>query len=286
MRIAGVTILYNPDKNIIDNIQSYLKDIDKLYLIDNTEDQNNLNSDLVNLGKEKIVYIKNKNNMGIAYCLNKGIELAKNDQMNYLLTMDQDSKFKENNFYDFKKKIELMGKKNWGILSPAHISYNEKDIDKVENQIVLEKSIVMTSGNIIKLNIIEKTGNFRENFFIDGVDHEFCLRLKFNNFKILEVKSIKLYHSLGEDRKINVFGKKINLLNHNETRKYYIVRNNLEIIREYKNKIPQEIKKLKFQLLSTFIKVILFETGKKLKLKKMYKGYKDYKNKKFGEIDG
>ena len=37
IKLAGVVVLYNPDDNYIDNINSYINDIDLLYIIDNSE---------------------------------------------------------------------------------------------------------------------------------------------------------------------------------------------------------------------------------------------------------
>ena len=37
LRIAGVTILYKPDEEIAKNILSYLNQIERLYIVDNSE---------------------------------------------------------------------------------------------------------------------------------------------------------------------------------------------------------------------------------------------------------
>jgi len=37
MKIAGVIVLYNPNEEVIDNIKSYLEDIEILYAVDNSE---------------------------------------------------------------------------------------------------------------------------------------------------------------------------------------------------------------------------------------------------------
>ena len=40
MKFAGVVVLYNPSKKINDNIQSYIKGIEKLYIVDNSSKDN------------------------------------------------------------------------------------------------------------------------------------------------------------------------------------------------------------------------------------------------------
>ena len=36
MKLAGVVVLYNPDQKVLDNISSYIDELDVLYLVDNS----------------------------------------------------------------------------------------------------------------------------------------------------------------------------------------------------------------------------------------------------------
>ena len=82
MKLAGLVVLYNPKENIMDTINNYINEVDVLYLIDNS------NSDNSNLFRnEKIKYIPNKSNLGIAVALNMGAKKAIKDGYDWLLTM-------------------------------------------------------------------------------------------------------------------------------------------------------------------------------------------------------
>ncbi len=37
--IAGVVVLYNPDESVVNNIQSYIQDIEILFVVDNSEEK-------------------------------------------------------------------------------------------------------------------------------------------------------------------------------------------------------------------------------------------------------
>ena len=37
MKLAGLVVLYNPSKQIIENLNNYLQFVNKLYVIDNSE---------------------------------------------------------------------------------------------------------------------------------------------------------------------------------------------------------------------------------------------------------
>ena len=41
MKVAGIVTLYYPDGDVLENIESYLSEIDQLYVIDNTPEKEN-----------------------------------------------------------------------------------------------------------------------------------------------------------------------------------------------------------------------------------------------------
>ena len=58
---AGIVITYNPDDNVIKNIYSYIDQVKILYIIDNTENENNLDLKLkkhFDLNKYKYIALK------------------------------------------------------------------------------------------------------------------------------------------------------------------------------------------------------------------------------------
>ena len=96
MKLAGVVVWYNPSDKDVKNIQSYIDELDKLYIFDNSEKKDNKNK--VPTSK-KIEYISQHENLGIATALNITANKALGEGYLYLLTMDQDSKFKKDNLW-------------------------------------------------------------------------------------------------------------------------------------------------------------------------------------------
>ena len=89
MKCAGVSVLYNPSMEDINNINSYIANLDKLYLVDNS---NKDNSSMIP-SSSKIEYVPFMENMGIGYALNYAAKHAIELGYDWLLTMDQDSQF-------------------------------------------------------------------------------------------------------------------------------------------------------------------------------------------------
>ena len=68
------------------------------------------------------------------------------------------------------------------------------------NQILEDVSIVITSGALYNLKAYPKIDPFRDDFFIDYVDIEYCLRAKQNGYNIVVNCNARLYHRLGNQQ--------------------------------------------------------------------------------------
>lgn len=278
VKLAGVVILYHPDTDVWHNIQSYISSVEKLYVLDNTEQPD---SSVVNQLKEdpKIQYIAFYENRGIAYALNYALTKAQSDGYTFLLTMDQDSSFIKatmdvylriikKNQSDFIFKDVIMYAVTYTGLREAECWSGFKYV-----------LTAITSGSVLNIDLAKKIGAFDENLFIDEVDDEFCYRSNKFGYKILLCCDIKLTHHLGNPKRYNFFGYKFTVLNHGPIRKYYIVRNRLYVSAQY----PEIKRYYILSIFKMFIKVMLFENNKLMKIKYMFKGIKDYKMKNLGK---
>ncbi|MBE6161602.1 MAG: glycosyltransferase family 2 protein [Firmicutes bacterium] len=279
-KICGVVVFYNPATEALNNINSYLKNIDKLYIVDNTPDKK------LEIDNKKIEYIPLMDNKGIAYALNVGAKRALDEGYEWILTMDQDSTFKDNallkmikflvklkNDKSFSKQQDLSYSKI-GVLSPLHL------IPQIEGQKyedVTKPLLVMTSGNLVNLKAYKKIGGFKDWFFIDCVDFDFCLNMRNHGYEVVQLNTAKLNHSLGETQKKKIFNKTCFVGNHSATRMYYMARNRLYLYDLYHDTFPEycelEVSRTKKEL----YKIWLFEKNKITKTFAIIKGIKDYK---------
>ena len=280
IKIAGVVALYNPTSNVINNIDSYIEDLDILFVVDNSDKKE---IEIINAlkTKEKVYYIDNHGNQGIANALNVGAQKAIENGYDWLFTIDSDSKAvpKINpmlieclNFYDSQ---------NIGIISPVHKNkfnkFSEKNIKR--NEIGSKVFTTMMSGNLLNLNVYQKIGPFIDKFFIDSVDHEYCLRLNKNGFLVIQANRAILEHNLGNLKKCFWFFS----TNYPPIRRYYATRNRFYLINHYKKDFPNFCKKESIGFLKDLIRILIGEDQKILKIKAMIQGYQDYRNGKFGK---
>lgn len=274
MSIAGVVILYNPQEEVIENIGSYLRELDKLFVFDNSENPNTIIVEKIKLlpGVEYISFCENK---GISFVLNATLKLAKHYQ--FLLTMDQDSKFHPGMMKKYKEILEDKYRNNTSV---AMFSvYFEGMKLKSAEECYVERAI--TSGSVVDIRIAERLGGFDEELFIDEVDNEFCYRAQLHGYGILCLPQIHLQHHLGEPIPGTLFGVKFKGLNHNKIRKYYITRNNIYVMKKYP--------RLRFycfkELMKIIIKLLLVEPDKTDRLLYMWKGVKDALKGKMGKLE-
>jgi rhamnosyltransferase len=273
LKLAGVVVLYNPDNSVLENINSYINQVDKLYAIDNSEIANDV---LVSKLKSnpKIQYIFNNGNLGIAQPLNLGAKKAIAAGYNWLLTMDQDSKATANMLPQLVEFIEGSKIDNIGILSPYHDIEMGPPRGMGEYEVTLS---VMTSGNLLNLSAYEKVGTFKEDFFIDYVDIEYCLRLNKKGYKVIILNNVDLIHNLGNISNIKSSFVKFKTSNHNALRRYYMTRNRFYVRDLYLKDYPDFIKNDISGFYKEIVKIILGEKQKHSKLKNILKGYFDYK---------
>ncbi len=277
-RICGCVVLYRPRAEDMKNVQSLCNNVEKLYVIDNTEkgfariDP----SEILN-GMNRVELVRNHENLGIARALNQGAQRGLEEHFDFMLTMDQDTKVNDGYVEELftvlnKNKIDLS---KVGIVS-SHLRVHSEGYNPDEGEFC-DKLLVMTSGNLLNLAAFSKVGPFLNELFIDRVDCEYCLRLKSNGFRIIQVNTVSLDHSLGKITAHHFFNRSFYPTNHSALRRYYITRNTLYVVAKYRDQFPEYFRYERNIFRRELMMILLFEKGMFAKLKAIIKGYLDYK---------
>ena len=273
MKYGIVVVWYNPDLSVVSNIKSYYGKGDYIYIVDNSLCNN---EKLLDELKEKrnIKYLPLYKNYGIAKGLNVGIELAISDGCKWVVTMDQDSYWKNDLISIYKKYINNNESDRIAILAPQYETERSRtNNDKRYKQL----KRVMQSGNMINCDIYKKCGNFLEKLFIDCVDYEYCYRVRKNGYSIIQCGEAVLIHNpaITKTKKIAKFN--VDYGYASKERYYYQARNISYLIYEYKDIYSIIL------LICKFLKVIILFDEKGLYLKSMIEGISDFRKKNFGD---
>ncbi len=281
MQVAGVVILYHPDEEqVIHNIESYITNVGKLLVFDNSGCRPEFIEKVKNLDP-KINFITNLQNEGIARPLNKAFHLLGNEY-EWLLTMDQDSFFEPDEariYFDTFQK-EFCHADTVAVVCPNHALAVRKGPARVEYK---EVAAAITSGSLIHTRIWKQVNGFEEKLFIDDVDMEYGYRCTIAGFKTIQFTNVFLNHFIGTQKQAGYFSlfKKSGRIIHSPPRVYYMVRNFCYVSTKYKKLLPQEIRQRKKGLL-VMLKNNLFFSGNFFRvLIAVIKGYLHFKLNRF-----
>jgi rhamnosyltransferase len=277
--IAGVVILYYPSESVMQNIQTYLSEVELLYVFDNSPGVNKkLMDNLCRL--EKVTYLTEGKNVGIGAALNIAVRKALQQGYNYLLTMDQDSSAYQDMISTMF--VHLKENERIGLITPFHQHVNApKHPPQTEVETVVA---AMTSGNILRLSAFDKVGGFIEKLFIDYVDIEYCLRLQMAGFSIVRVNKAILLHTVGHTVSRRFFGRTVYPVNHLPVRHYYQTRNRFYLHRLYGKKFPEYFRPDRKMFWNGILKILLYENQRFKKLMMISKGFMAYLRNDFSSI--
>ncbi len=145
---------------------------------------------------------------------------------------------------------------------------------------ILRTSI--TSGSLVRCDVLRQAGIFEERLFIDCVDHEFFLRVRRTGWLLLEASDIVMEHSLGASTVGTFLGRRVVLTHHSAIRRYYITRNHLEICLRNLVFDPRWSVRGLLTLAYVTVTVLALEEDKQAKLRAVGQGVFDFLARRFG----
>lgn len=244
--IVGLVVWFHPAQNELDALLLYLNDLEHVIVVDNSESDN---STLLQ-GLPKIHYMPLFSNKGIATALNIGCAEALRIGAEWVLTMDQDSRWNQHTIPQYITEVAQYGEfDKVGIFAPFHDCDGHPEMHRRPGRFE-QKKIIMCSGNLLRLEAWRQTGGFREDFFIDSVDDEICCHMRQLGWQVVRANNILLTHSLGNGVRI------VKIIHHPYTshaawRYFYIARNMRwmiqlypEMEKYYKKYVRKELKRL------------------------------------------
>jgi rhamnosyltransferase len=94
---------------------------------------------------------------------------------------------------------------------------------------------------LLPISVVDVVGGFWEALFVDGVDTEFCLRLRRSGFAVLRGCRPLMRHRIGASQPRRVLGRVLQCNNHPPSRRYYVARNRIHLARRYPSlRLPYE----------------------------------------------
>lgn len=286
--ILAVVISHNPAGDFAGNLRALRRQFARVLVIDNgSHDGDAVRHIAVQSGCE---FHGNARNLGIASALNQGVA-AMDGACRWLATFDQDSLLPDgavdallSTWAGHPRRAQV------GILALANRdrgtgtgSHRTSDVLR-QSTSWRELRTTITSGSLVRREVFEAIGGFDDGLFIDAVDHDFCLRARRAGFGVVEVMSPVMAHSVGAATVRTVLGVRVPCSNHSPHRRYYMVRNQLEVCRRHLWFDPVWAWGAFLQVGSGAAAAVLLESHKRAKLRAVLMGLAHFLVRRFGPL--
>jgi len=280
-QVCAVWVTYHPDGDVAARVRRVVPQVGATVLVDNGSSDAELGAlrDLA-LGAS-VTLVRNSENLGIARALNIGVERARAQGYPFALLLDQDTLADEDMVDQLSAALaahptagrvaavgsrfrDPTGRSN----EPIRLGPRSDQWEEVES--------VITSGCLLSVRAYASVGPFRDDFFIDHVDTEYCLRAWAAGYRVIETLRPLMSHTVGSPTSHTVCGSPTWTTNHSPDRRYYIARNNTVLLREYgkPGRGPWVWKSL-VRCLRLCRRIAFFERDKSSKIFAVWQGWSD-----------
>lgn len=286
--VVAIVVAYNPTLETIKKLfLSLSTQVDKIIVIDNGSDNSR---DLIRIcdAVNSLVIECLLENKGIAYAQNFGLKIARKIDADYVIYFDQDSHVKSD-FVDTLKRSFLQLSTHQPIAAVAPIfkdsrygfyypfiildqfGFRSKIRPDGNEEKPFSVSLVISSGMFTSMKVLDDVGEMRDDFFIDYVDTEWCLRALSKGYYLYAVPDACMLHAIG-DNSIKLLRWRLPV--HSAFRRYYRIRNAFYLFGL--SHVPKllSLREITFNLIHQFI-LISTQKNKAANFRSLLKALKD-----------
>jgi rhamnosyltransferase len=298
--LCAVVVTHHPDERLIRLLSRLLDQVAAAIIVDNgTPDPSKSvlyrARDFLN-----VTLIENQANKGIAAALNQGVKKAIQCGFTWAITFDQDSEpdpemvtlmLTALHSIEEIDRIAIVGPQVIDASLGRKARFLRRRFPYLfaraqrREELLEDVTIVITSGAMFRSDVFEELAGFREDFFMDYVDTDFCLRSILHGHEIIVATRALLYHAFGNRKKIKWGPFTFFPSFHPPGRWYTISRNRIQMMKDYALRIPHWAA---YELLATgyiLLRMLLTEDDRKAKISSFLLGTWHGIRGKLGEPD-
>jgi rhamnosyltransferase len=296
--ICAIIVTYNPDDFSLQAIRTIVAEAAHVVILDNHSGEPSLQK-LRPLKSDKVTLVENAENTGIAGGLNRGIRIAAEKGCQWFLLFDQDTRISPATipalidayahcFSELGRKLGFLGS-NFQLHVMRGDQAVEGNVPVGQDKPWSTGSLVLTSGTLIHWQNFQALGPFREDFFIDHVDHEYQLRALRRGLVVARTARPVVIHRLGLQHKRRAWlalGQKKMSGHYSPLRRYYQIRNFAALAREYENEFPEIIGFIRKSIKRETFRALKYEGGRGKNLVSIWLALRDGRRGVTGKYNG
>lgn len=238
--VCALVVTYHPGPEVVPHVETLRAQAGQVVVIDNGSGADGAAVLSALRDRPGIEIIRNAENRGIAAALNQGVAWALARDFAWIATFDQDSTVPPGFIAGLLAAHAAYPEKHpVAVLTPIYRDAEGGTLYSAAGPIgagqgtSVPVSVAATSGNLVPAAVLREQGGYREDFFIDAVDYEFCLRLRQRGWLVIEVRSVILDHRQGRWERRPLLGRAIGVNDYPAVRRYYQSRNRLVVYRQF-----------------------------------------------------
>lgn len=214
--------------------------LDEIIVVNNGSTDGTL--DLLSASYPQVTVLNLAANVGVGGGYAAGLDYAATEKKHdWVWLLDHDSVPKDDGLERLLQALNLVGgpTESIGILASSPVNSGIEAAysgllwgkgwgppsSEVLRQPVCFVDVVISSGSLVRREVVEKIGLPRADFFIDFVDFEYCLRARRQGYRIGLVRDSRLDHAMGTPRTVEFFGFSRPWTQQPPWREYYLSRN-------------------------------------------------------------
>lgn len=238
---VAVVVTYRPDLQRLDEgLRAVLPQVDEIVIVHNGPEDHEL-SRVCGLHHVQALFLGA--NLGIATAQNRGMAWARARGASDLLLLDQDSvadpemvvrlRMARSELRNQGVRVGAVGPAQVDAVGQAQVRFTRfergryRQVVPPADVLSMPCDMLIASGTLISLAVLDEVGGMDEGLFIDKVDTEWCLRASHRGWTLHGVPAARLHHRLGESTlTVRWWGGK-RLPVHKPFRYYFMVRNSV-----------------------------------------------------------
>ena len=270
--VCAIFVTFGPDEGLAARVAALAGQVGSILLVDNGSGPEGRRRVTAAAERSGARVIANAENLGIATALNQAALHAAESGCRWLLCLDQDATPMAHMVGSLDHAYRSYpGRARIGMIGSSAFPTPLRCHDKAW----VEEGWVITSGSLLSLAAYAPTGRFRDDFFIDYVDVEYCLRLRAHGYSIIRACQPAMLHDIGRPRRHRFLGRWPTTTDHPAWRRYYITRNRILVWRAYATAEPGVVLCDLGSFIRTTLKLLLFERDRGAKARSLARGVRD-----------
>jgi rhamnosyltransferase len=263
--VAAVITTYNCYTSIERTILAIVNQVDKVIIVDNGSEPETLYAIRGAIERNRLQnceFLPQGRNLGIGAAMNIGVRAALAAGAAYIFTLDDDTEASPGAVAELVRCFEDHEAQHVGIVWAQWIGeVNSPQTSYGQGGTPQTVERIPSSGCMIGREVFESVGMFREDYFLDCTDYEYCARIISAGWRVLTCPTATVLHRPGDVTRRQFFGRSVVVSNYPAERLFLLCRNGF-VLYLWERRSGHHFREHCRSTAARFVKSLLYEREK------------------------